>query len=240
MKLSLSQSLLWVLALSWCQPTLAGEGFANPDDPFEDFNRAMFTFNENLDQYFAKPLAEGYRAITPGPVNRGITRFFANLDDVRSFVNNTLQFKLMSAGSDLARFGINSTIGILGFTDPASEMGLEKHDEDFGQTLGYWGIGPGPYLVWPVIGPSSVRDTAGFGVDWITNPIYWEVDSATASWSLYGVRFVDRRADLLDASEVIEKAALDPYSFMRDAYQQRRQSQVYDGNPPEEDLFNDK
>lgn len=211
--------------------------YADKRDPLESFNRAMFTFNEKLDQYVAKPLARGYQFITPDPVNRGITRFFSNIDDVRNALNNGLQLKLGPAGSDLGRFAVNTTIGILGFTDPASEMGLEKHDEDFGQTLGYWGMGPGPYLVLPVIGPSSGRDLIGFGVDWVSDPLYWEIDDVGVSWGLYVLRYVDRRADLLAATRVMEEAALDPYAFLRESYLQRRKHLVYDGNPPMEDDF---
>lgn len=209
-------------------------------DPWESFNRPMYTFNEKLDEYVAKPLAQGYQKITPAPVDRGITRFFANLDDVQIALNNLLQFKFFQALSDVGRFGINSTLGILGFMDVATPMGLEKHEEDFGQTLGKWGFPSGPYLVLPVIGPSSARDAVGFAGDWVVNPIYTQIDSATISWSLYGIRYVDRRADLLKASRVLESAALDPYSFVRDSYMQRRRSLVFDGNLPEaegEDFF---
>lgn len=228
-------SLLGASALVGC--ATVDQEYTDERDPFEGFNRAMYTFNENLDQYVAKPLAKGYQYITPGPVDRGITRFFSNIDDVRNALNNGLQLKFQPAASDIGRFAINSTIGVLGFTDPASEMGMEKHDEDFGQTLGFWGMGPGPYLVLPVIGPSSGRDLVGFGVDWVSDPIYWEVDDLGVSWGLYIVRYVDRRADLLTVTRVMEDAALDPYAFMRESYLQRRQHLVYDGNPPEQDDF---
>ncbi|HDK38443.1 MAG TPA: VacJ family lipoprotein [Thiolapillus brandeum] len=209
-------------------------------DPWESFNRPVYKFNEKLDEYVATPLAQGYQAITPKPVDRGITRFFANLDDVQIALNNLLQFKLGNALSDVARFAVNSTLGILGFMDVATGMGLEKHEEDFGQTLGKWGFSSGPYLVLPVIGPSNVRDTFGFAGDWVVNPIYTQIDSATVSWSLYGIRYVDRRADLLKASRILESAALDPYSFVRDSYIQRRQHLVFDGNPPQQDDFFDE
>ncbi len=209
-------------------------------DPWEGFNRSIFAFNDRLDVYVATPLAKGYKAITPAPVNRGITRFFANLDDVPSAWNNLLQFKFKRALSDVGRFGVNSTLGLLGFMDVATGMGLVKHDEDFGQTLGYWGFSSGPYLVLPIIGPSSVRDGIGFAGDWVTNPIYTRVDSATISWSLYGVRYLDRRADELGARQILEAASFDPYSFVRDTYLQHRTSQIYDGNPPQsDDIFDD-
>ncbi len=232
-------SWLWlavlVMVISGCATTDADEA-----DPWEAFNRPMYTFNEKLDEYVARPLARGYQTITPAPVDRGITRFFGNLEDVQIALNNLLQFKFGEALSDVGRFGINTTIGILGFMDVATGMGLEKHEEDFGQTLGKWGFASGPYLVLPVIGPSSARDAVGFAGDWVVNPIYTQIDSATISWSLYGIRYVDRRADLLKASRVLESAALDPYSFVRDSYMQRRRSLVLDGNLPEaegEDFF---
>ncbi len=203
-------------------------------DPWEPFNRSMYNFNEKLDEYVARPLAKGYRAITPDPVDRGITRFFANLDDVQVALNNLLQGKPGQAVSDVSRVLVNSTIGLLGFLDPASDLGLEKHEEDFGQTLGKWGFASGPYLVLPVIGPSNIRDTVGFAGDWVVNPIYRRVDSATVSWSLYGIRYVDRRADLLGASRVLESAAMDPYSFVRDSYLQRRHHLISDGKSEDE------
>ena len=211
--------------------------YADPRDPLESFNRAMFTFNDNLDKYVAKPLAEGYQKITPEPIDRGITNFFANLDEVGTILNNALQLKFGDAFSDLGRLTANSTLGLLGFIDVASDMGLEKHYEDFGQTLGAWGMGPGPYLVLPVIGPSSGRDAVGFAADWFTNPLYYVVEDTGVSWGLYIVRFVDRRAGLLKTTDILETAALDPYAFMRESYLQNRQNQVYDGNPPLEDVF---
>ena len=211
--------------------------YADPRDPLESFNRAMFTFNDNLDKYVAKPLAQGYQKITPEPIDRGITNFFANLDEVGTILNNALQLKFKDAFSDLGRLTVNSTLGLLGFIDVASDMGLEKHYEDFGQTLGAWGMGSGPYLVLPVIGPSSGRDAVGFAADWFTNPLYYVVEDTGVSWGLYIVRFVDRRAGLLKTTDILETAALDPYAFMRESYLQNRQNQVYDGNPPLEDVF---
>ncbi|WP_041070212.1 MlaA family lipoprotein [Thiolapillus brandeum] len=213
---------------------LSGCATTQTPDPWEPFNRTMYGFNEKLDEYVATPLAKGYRAITPKPVDRGITRFFANLDDVQVALNNLLQGKPGQAVSDVGRVLVNSTIGFLGFLDPASDLGLEKHEEDFGQTLGKWGFASGPYLVLPVIGPSNIRDSVGFAGDWVVNPIYRRIDSATVSWSLYGVRYVDRRADLLGASRILESAAMDPYSFVRDSYLQRRRHLISDGKPAQE------
>lgn len=223
------------LTLSACA-TIDPE-YADTRDPLESFNRSMFIFNDNLDHYVSKPVARGYKKITPEPIDRGISNFFSNLDEVINILNNSLQLKFKDAASDLGRLAVNSTIGLLGFMDVASNMGLQKHNEDFGQTLGSWGMGPGPYLVLPVIGPSTGRDTLGFAADWFTNPIYYAVEDTGVSWGLYLIRFVDRRADLLKTTDLLEAAALDPYSYVRESYLQRRQHQVYDGNPPLEDIF---
>ncbi|MCG6965144.1 MAG: VacJ family lipoprotein [Chromatiaceae bacterium] len=206
---------------------------ADPLDPLEDYNRSMYQFNDALDRAVIKPLARGYQAITPAPVNKGITNFFNNLSDVRSAVNNLLQFKIGRAFSDVGRVAINSTVGILGLLDVANNMNLPRYDEDFGQTLGVWGMGPGPYIVLPFFGPSSGRDGVGVVVDWFTDPVML-IDDNAIRWGLRGLDVVDTRADLLNASRVLEQAALDPYAFVRDAYIQRRRDLVYDGNPPEE------
>ncbi len=208
--------------------------FADPRDPLEGFNRAMFSLNDTLDRALFKPLAEGYNLIVPAPVNKGITNFFNNLGDVTSAINNLLQFKIGRAFSDLGRVAINTTIGIGGLFDVASNMNLPRYGEDFGQTLGAWGVASGPYLVLPVIGPSSARDSVGVVADWFTDPVTYVQDD-TLRWSLRGLDLVDTRADLLNASRVLDQAALDPYSFVRDAYLQRRRNEVYDGNPPEEE-----
>lgn len=206
--------------------------FADPRDPLEPFNRAMYSLNDMLDRAFFKPLAQGYQLIVPGPVDKGVTNFFNNLEDVTTAVNNLLQLKVGRAVNDLGRVVVNSTLGIGGLFDVASNMDLPRHDEDFGQTLGTWGVASGPYLVLPVIGPTTGRDAVGVVVDWFTDPVTYVQDD-TVRWSLRGLDFVDTRADLLSASKVVDQAALDPYAFVRDAYLQRRQNAVYDGNPPE-------
>jgi phospholipid-binding lipoprotein MlaA len=232
-------ALLYKLALvSFVMTTLGPGGYAtaadaDPSDPWERYNRDMYAFNEALDRSFFKPLARGYNAITPDPVNRGITNFFNNLEDVRSALNNLLQFKIGRAFSDLGRVAVNSTAGLLGVMDVASNMNLPRYDEDFGQTLGVWGLDPGPYLVLPFFGPSSARDGVGVVVDWYTYPVIL-IDDPWIRWGLLGLDVIDTRADLLYASRVLEEAALDPYAFVRDAYLQRRRDLVYDGNPPEE------
>jgi phospholipid-binding lipoprotein MlaA len=220
-----------LLALSGC--ATIEDDYRDPRDPMESYNRAMHTFNDELDKAIIKPLAEGYRTITPKPVDRGITNFFSNLDDVVSAVNNLLQFKLHRAASDVGRVVVNSTIGILGFFDVATNMDMPRYDEDFGQTLGAWGMGPGPYFVLPILGPSSIRDTFGLVADWYTDPVRY-VKGDDWRYGLVGLRGIDMRADLLTASKVLDEAALDPYNFTRDAYLQKRRNDVYDDNPPPE------
>ncbi|MGD8207448.1 MAG: VacJ family lipoprotein, partial [Thiohalocapsa sp.] len=160
--------------------------------------------------------------------------FFDNIADVTSVVNNALQFKLSRAGTDVGRVAVNSTVGIAGLFDVASNLGLPSYKEDFGQTLGYWGFGPGPYFVMPVIGPSSLRDAVGFAGDVAVDP-FFSIRKNEVYWGFIALRIVDRRADLLDAGELMEEAAIDPYAFVRDAYLQRRESLVHDGNPPQSD-----
>jgi phospholipid-binding lipoprotein MlaA len=202
----------------------------NPRDPFEGFNRAMFSVNEGIDTV-AKPVAQGYDAVVPDIVQTGIGNFFGNIADVWIAVNNFLQGKITEGASDVARVMVNSTVGIAGLIDVASHLELEKHAEDFGQTLGRWGVGEGPYLYWPFIGPRNVRDTFGFAVDAYADPVV-HVHDEPVRYSLVGVRFVDLRASLLPADKIIEEAAFDKYSYIRNAYFQMRRHAVYDGNPP--------
>ena len=216
----------------------------NPD-PFEKFNRAMFKFNTKVDRYFAKPLAKGYRAVTPRPVRKGISNFFSNLREPIVILNDVLQGKVKQAGSDLGRFLMNSTLGLFGFIDVASKAGLKKHDEDFGQTLGKWGIKDGPYLVLPFFGPSSMRDAFGLVADAQVDPVRQKDDKSTRS-KLTTLRVINTRANLLDATDILEQAGgQDPYLFVREFYRQRRRSLVHDGSPPDEDeedplLFEDE
>lgn len=229
----------WTRALAWLvAPTLLLVGCASkpdrevdPRDPLEPYNRAVFHFNMDFDKAFVQPIAKGYQKATPEPVDRGITNFFHNLTDVTSAVNNVLQFKMSRAGSDVGRLFINSTVGVLGFVDVASNVGLPSYKEDFGQTLGYWGLEPGAYLVTPFLGPSTMRDALGMGGDMVSDPLV-SLRKHQVYWGLVGVRVIDRRADLLTATQIVEDAAMDPYSFVRDAYLQRRQNLVHDGNPP--------
>jgi phospholipid-binding lipoprotein MlaA len=200
----------------------------NPRDPFEGYNRAMFKFNDKVDEVALKPAATVYKNVLPNFVQTGISNFFGNLADVWTAANNLMQGKGAEGMSDVMRVAMNSTFGLLGVLDIASEAGLQKHNEDFGQTLGYWGVPSGPYLMLPLLGPSTVRDAVVLPVDikadpWgYTKPVNVRNTGAVA-------RVVDQRAALLDASTLLEDAALDRYEFIRDGYMQRRQSKVYDG-----------
>ena len=225
-------TLTLVLALSLLSAGCATDPYADPRDPFEEYNRASDSFNQMMDRMLFTPLASGYNYIMPAPVNRGVTNFFNNLGDVRSALNNLLQLKVGRAFSDVGRVAVNSTLGILGLMDVASNMNLPRYNEDFGQTLGVWGVGSGPYIVMPFFGPSSVRDGVGIVVDFFADPIFY-LDKRSTRWSLWGLQLIDTRADLLNASRIVDQAALDPYSFIRDAYLQRREGLVHDGNPPE-------
>jgi len=202
-------------------------------DPIEGFNRAMFGFNEGLDQIVIKPVAQGYEAILPSPIRTGVTNFFSNIADVFIGVNNLLQGKPGAAASDGGRFLVNTTVGVLGIFDVASQMGLEKHDEDFGQTFGRWGMGDGAYVVLPFFGPRTVRDAVGLGFDAYVDPVA-NVDHVPTRNTLLVTRIVSDRSDLLKADKIIEEAALDKYSYIRDAYLQRRRSLIHDGEPPRE------
>ena len=221
-----------IALMAGCATTQQTERVAKID-PFESVNRAVFTFNENADEYVIKPVAEAYQFVLPDFVRTGVTNFFSNIGDVFVAVNNLLQGKPGNAANDIGRFLVNSTIGILGLFDVATEAGLEKNKEDFGQTLGVWGVPSGPYVVLPLFGPSSVRDTAGLALDiktdFILNSNQLNHDQKVGSTAL---RVVNQRANLLDASQLLEDAAFDKYSFLRDSYLQRRRNQVYDGNPP--------
>jgi phospholipid-binding lipoprotein MlaA len=197
----------------------------NPNDPLEGVNRAVFNFNETVDRAALKPVAQAYETVLPSFVQTGIGNFFGNLGDMWTFVNQVLQGNGANAGSDFMRVAVNSTFGLGGLIDVGSQARLPKHKADFGQTLGVWGVGAGPYMVLPVLGPSNVRDTVALPVDaygdvWrYKRPVNWRNVG-------YGVRLIDRRAQLLNAGDLLDDAALDKYQFVRDAYMQRRQSQI--------------
>ncbi|AGW92168.1 VacJ family lipoprotein [Cupriavidus sp. DF5525] len=205
---------------------------ANPRDPLEPFNREVAKINEDFDKGILRPVAEVYADYMPTPVQRAVENFFSNVSDVYSAVNNLLQGKPTRAAEDSMRVAMNSVLGIGGLIDIATPAGLPKYKEDFGQTLGVWGVPQGPYLVLPLFGPSTVRDTGGMLVDRQFDPSAYLYPVSLRN-SLTGVRIVAGRAQLLGASNLLEQAALDKYSFLRDSYLQRRQYLVYDGNPPE-------
>ena len=213
----------------------------NPDprDPLEGLNRGVYAFNDKLDTWVMRPVATGYIKVVPGEIRDRVRNFFANIADPMIGVHNILQGKFEDGFFDWVRFGFNSTFGLLGLHDVATDMGYEKHDEDFGQTFGRWGAGPGPYLVLPVLGSSTVRDGAGKVLDFYTDPIN-ETEPFDARWGLVLLRLTQTRADLLDASRILEQAALDRYVFQRDAYLQRRRNLVYDGRPPRENPEREK
>lgn len=203
----------------------------NPRDPLEPINRGIYHFNDGVDTVLLKPVAEVYRGVLPQFLRTGVSNFFSNINDVIVALNNLLQAKFLNGVSDVSRIVVNTTVGLLGVLDVATELGLEKHNEDFGQTLGFWGFGDGPYLVLPILGPSSVRDAVGAFVDFKTNPLTY-VDPSRPRNQLWATRMINHRAELLDTTNILETAALDPYEFLRDAYLQRRRNLVYDGSPP--------
>jgi phospholipid-binding lipoprotein MlaA len=192
-----------------------------PGDPLEPMNREIFKFNDAADRYVARPIATGYVKVTPAPLRTAISSFFSNIGDIGNFANNLLQLKITDATEDLMRIAINSTLGIGGLLDWASAAGLPKHDQDFGLTLGHYGVPSGPYLVLPLLGPSSVRDATNWIASYPLNPGTYL--STEADVSLFVMRFVSARADLLGATDILSQAALDKYAFVRDAYTQRRQ-----------------
>lgn len=195
------------------------------NDPWEGFNRSIFNFNEGLDRAILKPVTQGYRYVTPEIAQTGVNNFFENLKDVRTLFNNLFQGKVHNALEDFSRITFNSTFGLGGLIDVATPMGIPKNNEDFGQTLGYWGVSSGPYLVLPLFGPSSVRDSVGMVPDWYLDPLYY-VDDRSTRVPLRVLRVVDTRSQLLDAERIISG---DRYSFIRDAYLQRREFLVNDG-----------
>lgn len=214
----------------------ASTGGGDPRDPFEPVNRAIYKFNDGFDTVLAKPAAEAYRAIVPDLVRTGIGNVFSNIGDVIVALNNALQGKAPEAINDVGRILVNTTLGILGWRDVATELGVPKNNEDFGQTLGRWGLHDGPYIVLPILGPSNLRDTFGWVGDIYTNPLSY-IDPTYARNSIIAFRFVTVRSDLLEATNILDTAALDPYEFVRDAYLQRRRNLVYDGNPPADKAF---
>ncbi|MDB5799107.1 MAG: vacJ like lipofamily protein [Rhodocyclales bacterium] len=222
-------SLLKLIGLLLLVGSLAGCATgSNPKDPWEGVNRKVFVFNEKLDAWVLKPVAQGYDAAAPLPVRAGVSNVFSNVEDVWIAVNNLLQGKPVAAASDLGRFAINSSLGIFGVFDVATELGLEKHEEDFGQTLGVWGVGDGPYVMLPFFGPRTLRDTGGFVVDAFAGPLGY-IEAIPTRNITRGLKVVSDRADLLSAENALNDAALDRYSYLRDFYLSRRKSLIRDG-----------
>lgn len=220
----LSNTLLCVTLMISALTVVADEGRDN--DPLETFNRAIFSFNDAADRWLLKPVARGYRAVTPDSIERGVGRMFSNLGEVLSVVNDVMQGKFAQAGNDSGRFLVNSTLGLVGFFDVAQHWGMPESDgEDFGQTFGAWGIGQGSYLVLPFVGPSTFRDAPGRVLDTFLNPVGY-VDHVPTRNEIYGINVVSVRAELLEAEKLISG---DKYSFMRDVYLQRREYLVLDG-----------
>lgn len=201
------------------------------EDPFEPANRVSYKVHEVVDGRIVKPVVQAYIDYTPKPVRQAVTNFFGNIDDMFSFVNDVLQGKGDKAGNDLGRVITNTSFGVLGLIDIASDAGIPKGNEDFGQTFGFWGIPQGPYLFIPVFGPTTVRDGAGWIVRSYANPIGYINDVATRN-ILFALNLVDLRASAMQAETLVNQAALDPYTFIRRSYLQRRQYLVYDGKPP--------
>lgn len=221
---------LFILCVSMMLSSCASVSAPDKRDPWESFNRSVDTFNQGFDRAIARPVAQTYKDYTPNAVQTGVSNFFSNLDDVLVTLNDLLQFKFKQAAQDLSRFAFNTTIGLLGIFDVSSHMDLPKHNEDFGQTLATWGVGSGPYMVLPFLGPSTVRDTTGLVADWQIDPVY-DINDTEARWSAIILRAVDTRASLLEATRLMEKSGIDPYVFMRNAYLQHRENLINDGQP---------
>ncbi len=203
----------------------------NPHDPYENFNRSMYAVNKTLDTYVTRPVAQAYDAAVPLPAKAGAGNFFGNVGEVWIGANSLLQGKPGDAGDSLARLLVNSTVGIFGLFDVASELGIERHNEDLGQTFAVWGAKESSYVFLPIIGPRTVRDTAGWAVEFFTDPLMG-IKNYHTRYGAVALRFVDLRAGLLPADKIVEEAAIDEYAYVRDAYLQRRQNLIYDGRPP--------
>ncbi|MCK4833193.1 MAG: VacJ family lipoprotein [Gammaproteobacteria bacterium] len=203
----------------------------------------MHAFNENVDKYAFKPVAKGYNFVMPNFASKGVSNFFSNIDDIVVFFNQLLQFKFSAAAATSARFVFNTTFGLLGLIDVATDMDLKKNNEDFGQTLAVWGLPSGPYMVLPFLGPLTVRDTAGLAMDWTYFDPIFSRQTLNQSLVTLSIKYIDLRAGLIKASNILDETVPDKYAFIRDAWMLRREFLIYDGNPPEEfsedELFED-
>ena len=236
-RLTIGAALAAALLLGGCA-TLPPGSKPDPRDRFERANRSVYAFNRALDHAVLRPVARAYVKVTPRPVRRCVANFLSNIDYPITIVNDALQGKVHDSLSDIGRFGINTVVGVGGLFDPASHWGFEKHDEDFGQTLGKWGVQSGPYLMLPIFGPSTVRDAPAKVVDHYSTPRAYLLNT-NADLGVSVVGAVDKRAGLLDTDAMID-SAYDPYAFLRNAWLQRREYQVRDGQvPPDEELKDD-
>lgn len=225
---------LLVMALQGC----ASVKSADARDPWESMNRSVYNFNDAVDTVAIKPAARVYESLVPKFVQTGVHNVLGNLGDVWSMANSALQLKGQHAVESFFRVSVNTVFGLGGILDIATEMRLERHKEDFGQTLGYWGVKPGPYIVLPILGPSTLRDTLAYPVDYKGDAVRQFSDQATRN-SLVVLRVTDVRVGLLQAVDTLKEASLDPYTFVRDAYLQKRENDVYDGNPPSDFDYSD-
>jgi len=216
-------SLLAVMMLCGCAT-------AQRPDPLEPMNRRVYAFNEGVDRHVLQPVASGYRRLLPETARIGVTNFFSNLGDPWSAINLVLQGRIKEGLSDLGRFGTNTFVGVLGLFDVATGWGMPRHAEDFGQTLGSWGIGPGAYIVWPLLGPSDLRDSVGLPIDYLASPQSFIADASVRN-SMTTLRTINLRANLLQTGQLLDEISLDKYVFVRDAYLQRRRSLVHDADP---------
>ncbi len=226
---------MWLIATSLLMSGCATTSSNNVNDPLEGYNRSMYSFNDTFDKVLLKPVAKGYNAVIPEPISWGISNIFSNFNEITVIINDLLQFKFAQAADDTGRFLLNSTVGFAGLFDVAGHAGYEKNNEDFGQTLAVWGVDSGPYFVFPIIGPSTIRDSAALFVDWQTAVVPY-IDHVPTRNELLGLYAIDTRANRLGVKKVLDEATDDEYAFVRDAYLQRRQDLIYDGNPPEEDF----
>jgi phospholipid-binding lipoprotein MlaA len=221
-----------LLALAGCASVPSGK--SDPRDPWEGFNRASFKFNDSLDRAILRPVTRGYVKVTPRFIRTGVSNALSNLDSITTIVNDALQGKMKQAGRDSARFLLNSTLGLGGLLDPATAAGLENNDEDFGQTLGKWGVKSGPYVMLPLLGPSTLRDTFARIPDQFTHPVNYLEDDSTR-YAIRAVDILDLRAGLLSLDEQLARS-YDRYAFVRNAYLQRREFKVKDGNVEDQSL----
>lgn len=235
---SIARYAVWLLsAIVFCIISGCASGpRANPTDPLEPFNRQMFAFNDGIDQAVLKPVAQGYRAITPQPIRAGVNNFFNNLQDLWSALNGVLQLRPIVATDNFMRFSVNTFFGLGGVLNVAEEMGIERHPEDFGKTLGRWGVPSGPYLVFPLVGPTTLRDSTTIVLENKYDPISY-IDHIKTRNVTTVLRVVDTRANLLRLTDLLDEAALDKYSFTRDAFLQRRRAEIYRPGADQEDDY---